>query len=587
MISGFLFCNMSGVVTLLTIKGAFMKKRKNTFTLSIITLILCIGVMAVGVYSATTVLLNVNGTLGYQLHDAMVEMGVTIQNLVEEKIDGTYELITKQTKRYIKSAESTTTTNTLDFGDLQFSYGQPMIFTFVLKNLTTKSLITTITMPTLNSKVKTVSSSSYTTFPVNTAILTNSTYTITFALELTDETAQFSDIDFKLVFEFMKADIKQGVTVKKFTDIELEGSYLDLGFDDTGIKTISDGSYVSCYLKDMPYYIEQDSTWGKIRWSILGIFNTKTQAATRFVSLDNEHRKIISLGYLLEDYTYYLLSEKIISVNTARTYEDYGIAYQNNCTIVDETDENEYGYNETDIAFPNKSDFEVNYLYPNQKYLPASDYLTSNVRAYLTSSTGDIYRTAKYTETTVKGGPNNRLDLAKNYYEADTTQEVGLFLNAVDESFTEIYIVPRSVANMRMNVLVAGNATHGFNTSWELPSETDGDNPAHISLSDYTARAGTSRFEEILDAYWLPSESELLAYFAIDCSPNALILSKSTADPVVGNYWTRSGLMLNGSARERTWISSNCYSFSRYSELQELDLTVYNSNVGIRPACFI
>ena len=63
-------------------------KTKTSIWLSICTIVLCIGVMTFAVYSAISAQLNINGTLGFNMHDCMITVSGTIQNVAKQVIIG-------------------------------------------------------------------------------------------------------------------------------------------------------------------------------------------------------------------------------------------------------------------------------------------------------------------------------------------------------------------------------------------------------------------------------------------------------------------------------------------------------------------
>ena len=110
-------------------------KTKTSIWLSICTIVLCIGVMTFGVYSAISANLNIGGTLGFNMHDCMITVSGTIQNVAKTSDNWvTAEPYTKTIERTIMGGESKLTTNmTLD--PLYFYNDQDLIFNITFTNI--------------------------------------------------------------------------------------------------------------------------------------------------------------------------------------------------------------------------------------------------------------------------------------------------------------------------------------------------------------------------------------------------------------------------------------------------------------------
>ena len=62
--------------------------KKKNYWFAIITLVLCLGVMATGIYAAKTAMLKLGGTLGFNMHNCLVEVSGSISNVAQKQTDG-------------------------------------------------------------------------------------------------------------------------------------------------------------------------------------------------------------------------------------------------------------------------------------------------------------------------------------------------------------------------------------------------------------------------------------------------------------------------------------------------------------------
>ncbi|MBQ7884837.1 MAG: hypothetical protein IJ318_01925, partial [Clostridia bacterium] len=96
---------------------------KKSILISITTLVLCLCVMAFGVYSAISANLNITGNLGFNIHDCVVGVSGTIYNLSEMDSDGTSARLYDKTLGTTIMGGESTTTSTISLGDMYFYHG--------------------------------------------------------------------------------------------------------------------------------------------------------------------------------------------------------------------------------------------------------------------------------------------------------------------------------------------------------------------------------------------------------------------------------------------------------------------------------
>lgn len=167
--------------------------KKTSIWLSISTLVLCLGVMITGVYSALSASLNMNGTLGFNMHNATVTVQGSIQNVAQSTDNWqTASPITKTLERTIMGGETTTTTN-LDLEDLYFYAGSNMIFTFTFTNISETAIQATFPLPTVGDGVTILigTANGYTEFTdgeYTTTIAVEASTTVSFALTMENGT---------------------------------------------------------------------------------------------------------------------------------------------------------------------------------------------------------------------------------------------------------------------------------------------------------------------------------------------------------------------------------------------------------------
>lgn len=199
-----------------------MKKKKSIW-LAIVTLVLCIGVMATGIYAAKTAMLKLGGTLGFNMNNCLVEVSGTISNIaVKNTQTGAYTKEVKNIENAIMGGESQTVTS-LDLGALDFYAGEDMIFELTFKNLSAHTVIAVFDAEYSNEKVVEVESSLYDSLPSTKIITKDGSITLTFALHLTDESAVINGFAFNLTAKFEE---------QKFQKDAAGNYYLEMGTED-------------------------------------------------------------------------------------------------------------------------------------------------------------------------------------------------------------------------------------------------------------------------------------------------------------------------------------------------------------------
>ena len=188
--------------------------KKHSWVFGICTFVLCLGTMLFGVYSAISASLNVSGTLGFNMHNAVVGVSGTIYNLSELDKSGTYaSKVNKTINRAIMGGESTTTT-TIEIGDLYFFYGSDettgegklfdIIFQITFTNMGETAIQATIPLPAVESGVTIIhgatTNSGYSDLTDLTSytpvIKIGASVTVKFALRLNDTSQTLSEVAF-------------------------------------------------------------------------------------------------------------------------------------------------------------------------------------------------------------------------------------------------------------------------------------------------------------------------------------------------------------------------------------------------------
>lgn len=200
----------------------FMKK-KFSLWLNIITICLCFCAMAVGVYSLKMATLNIGGTLGFTMHDAMVEVSGTIYDIAQIN-NGTTERTNKTIEKIVMGGDSATTT-TLDVGELNFFKGYDMVFNLTFKNLNDYSIYAKITLTKSSNDVTPVSDNDYISLPYPFGLASRDSKTIVFALRLNNQESVLASSDFTINVEIEQLEHNQGELY-----IENNKLYVEYGF---------------------------------------------------------------------------------------------------------------------------------------------------------------------------------------------------------------------------------------------------------------------------------------------------------------------------------------------------------------------
>ncbi|MBQ7884726.1 MAG: hypothetical protein IJ318_01350 [Clostridia bacterium] len=197
---------------------------KKSIWISISTLVLCLGVMAFGVYSALSATLNITGNLGFNIHDCVVGVSGTIYNLSEMDSNGTSARLYDKTLGSTIMGGEEETTSTIKLGDMYFYHGAyvnpetkvstvktyDIIFQITITNLSESKITANIPLPTLGDTsavtiIHGATNANYTTLPYEAGIAKDSQITIMFALRLTDETA----LTEKLAFNWQNINFEE------------------------------------------------------------------------------------------------------------------------------------------------------------------------------------------------------------------------------------------------------------------------------------------------------------------------------------------------------------------------------------------
>ena len=255
--------------------------KKKNYWFAVVTMVLCLGVMATGIYAAKTAMLKLGGTLGFNMHNCLVEVSGSISNVAQKQTDGSYIKTTKTISNAIMGGEksdTSVTTTELDLGALEFYTGEDMIFELSFKNLSSHSVIASFGIEYTNTKVSQVESGSYDELPATKIISTGGRTTLNFALHLADETAVMNGFAFTITAEFEELTYVKDTAGRncivmgkdETTGTELlwypfaysasgeEGTFTS--FDPTN--DITSGSYYF-----ISKYILMDSMWGQYNYT--------------------------------------------------------------------------------------------------------------------------------------------------------------------------------------------------------------------------------------------------------------------------------------------------------------------------------
>ena len=320
-------------------------KTKTSLWFSFCTLVLCLGVMTFGVYSALSASLNMSGTLGFNMHNCIVSVEGTIYNMAEFLDSNTVKKVNKPIQRAIMGGENTTSAN-LDIGTLNFYRGAytdgetitaktyDIIFEIKFTNMHTKAISAIFPIPTVsNSNISIISGedNNYTAFKsenstYQTRILQNSSTTVKFALHLDDSSAVLSNV----TLNWHNISFIEAPDLLYNYDKENDYYYLEMG--------------VNPFNNNEP-----------LRWISFAKYDENIQGFDFF----DKSEEPVSGG------TYYFISELVMYTEYDEEADiAYGVPYQNYYSMVD-------GYK---------------VLGHDKNYL-AQDYAVSTIRKYLNGGT--------------------------------------------------------------------------------------------------------------------------------------------------------------------------------------------------------
>ena len=100
-----------------------MKSKNSRIYLLICTLALCIGLASFGVYAALSASLNISGTLGFNMHNAMVEISGEVKNIAQADDDANYIKTSKNIQNVVMGSTSGISQGELKLGNLYFYKG--------------------------------------------------------------------------------------------------------------------------------------------------------------------------------------------------------------------------------------------------------------------------------------------------------------------------------------------------------------------------------------------------------------------------------------------------------------------------------
>ncbi|MBQ7884986.1 MAG: hypothetical protein IJ318_02695 [Clostridia bacterium] len=361
---------------------------KKSIWISITTLMLCLGVMAFGVYSAISANLNITGNLGFNIHDCVVGVSGTIYNLSEMDADGTSARLYDKTLGTTIMGGESTTTSTISLGDMYFYHGAyvdpetkmatvktyDIIFQITITNLSEHRIKMTVPAPTLgNTSAITMldadDNAEYTSFPYEGKIAKNTQKTIMFALRLTDKT----ELTQKVAFDW------EGITFEEYVP-QL-------------VKYDSTNNY---------YYIEMGvnpfDNNEPLRW--ISFAKEQDNGSYDFFNKTNEPQP---------NETYYFISELILRATSTTSRSEGGIPFQGDYTYVDSS-----------TAKVTGTDYQ------------AQDYAISNVRKFLNNQ--EAYTTSTYSNKVATPGSTKATLTSLGY-------------NIV-ESEAYNYITPRNLSDL-------------------------------------------------------------------------------------------------------------------------------------------
>ena len=308
-------------------------KTKTNLWLLVCTFVLCLGVMVTGVYSALSANLKLGGTLGFNMHNALIEVSGTISNIA--KTDDNWAsayLDTKTIERVVFGGENTTTTN-LNIGELYFhklnsSSAYDIIFEITFKNLSEKSIKATLPMPQVGANVTLLhndDTNGYVNFTnsYQTVVAKGNSFTIKFALQLDD----ISNISQNISFVWNNLTFEEYESLVKYDEAK-NYYYIEMG--------------TNPYRNDEP-----------LRW--FAYAQRKTDGTVEYIPNSVEPTS---------NNTYYFISELVFKTEDTNDTGSGGLPYQNTLTT-----------GTAGSATVTGTSYS------------ASDYAVSNIRKYLNGET--------------------------------------------------------------------------------------------------------------------------------------------------------------------------------------------------------
>lgn len=276
--------------------------KKSSFFVGFSIIMLCIGVSAFGIYAALNPKISLTSSIGFNVHECMIEVSGTICNLAEEADNGaSVSLVNREIKRTILGGEATFA-SAIDLGEMYFYYGA---YTDPSTNVTTTKVFDIVieltftnlkdtgvnvsfgALPTIGSGVSLIHGDTNVGFTnlqnYFTTIDGHKSLTVKFALSLDDTSTVLDLVDFNwsnIEFQEVKAtlDLVQTGTVKNSLDNDngLTYHYINMGTN--------------------PYSTKEETS--KLRWVPMAKYDESVQD---FVAFDKKQE--ITAG------TYYFISE--------------------------------------------------------------------------------------------------------------------------------------------------------------------------------------------------------------------------------------------------------------------------------------
>lgn len=222
-------------------------KTKTSLWLSICTMVLCLGAMAMGVYSLVTSSLTMGGTLGFNMHNALVQVSGSISNVADLLDDNTYIKTTKTIDNAVMGSETSTTSTNIPLGKLEFFKNENMIFDFTFTNLGEMAVSANFAVSYENQNVVFVEGNDYVTLPYSTNIPIDGSTRICFALKLNDQTDQMEEFNFTITANFEQ--------VEAIIDHDIVQPVISSSYENFHLSQNADGkTYTATLSGDPPFF---------------------------------------------------------------------------------------------------------------------------------------------------------------------------------------------------------------------------------------------------------------------------------------------------------------------------------------------